>query len=100
MSNGLCIFTMTQSTYAASHPLELDSKVTVTPCTLSVDTAGGKGDGVSYQASVILVLGTVNSTPVSVTVSINSAGVVTVNNVPVGRVTVVAATGAGSLATA
>lgn len=96
MTYGSCILTMTQSTYAAGHPLALGSKVTVTPCTLSVDTAGGKGNGVPYQASVALVLGTVNSTPVSVTVSINSAGVVTVNNVTVGSVKVVAATGAGS----
>jgi hypothetical protein len=96
MAYGSCIFTMTQSTYPAGHPLALGSMVTVNPCTLSVGTAGGKGDGVAYTTSVNLVLGTVNSTPVSVTVSISSTGVVAVNNVTVGSVSVVAATGAGS----
>lgn len=94
MTYGSCIFTVAQSTYAAGHPLAQGSKVTVTPCTLSVGTAGGKGDSVPYSANVTLILGGVNSTPVSVTVTISSTGVVTVNNVIVGSVTVVAATGA------
>lgn len=94
MTYGSCIFTVTQSTYPIGHALATGSQVTVTPCTLSVATAGGKGDSVPYQASVTLVLGTANSTPVPVTVSINSTGVVTVNNVTVGSVSVVAATGA------
>jgi len=94
MTYGSCIFTVTQSNFATGHPLAQGSQVTVSPCTLAVATAGGKGDGVPYPANVNLVLGTVNSSPVSVTVSISSTGVVMVNNVTVGSVTVVAATGA------
>ncbi|MBK5204472.1 MAG: hypothetical protein JJD98_03390 [Polaromonas sp.] len=97
MTYGSCIFTIgSDSTFPAGHPLVAGSKITVNPCTLSVGTAGVKADGSSSAANVTFVLGTTNSSPVSVTVTISSMGVVTVNNSPVGHATVVIATGAGS----
>jgi hypothetical protein len=102
MTYGSCIFTMATSTFVAPHPLATGAKVTVSPCTLSVATAGLKGDGSASAANVTLVLGTARSRPVSVTVSISASGVVTVNNIIVGSVVLGAtprptgATGAGS----
>jgi len=94
MTYGSCIFKVAQSTFAAGHPLALGNSFTVTPCTLSVGTAGIKGDATATPASVTLLLGTVNSSPVSVSVSINAAGVVSVNSFTIGSVTLITATGA------
>jgi hypothetical protein len=96
MTYGSCIFTVTQSTFAAGHPLALSNSFAVSPCSLTVGTAGVKADGSPYPTTVTLVLGTINSNPISVTVSISSTGVVTVNNFTIGTTTLVAATGAGS----
>lgn len=95
MAYGSCIFTVATSTFPSGTPLlALGSKVTVSPCTLSVATAGMKADGTSATANVFLVLGTTISSPVSVTVSVSSTGVVTVNGSTVGSATLVPATGA------
>lgn len=96
MTYGSCIFKVTESTFAAGHPLALGNSFTVAPCTLSVGTAGVTADASAFPTTVTLVLGTINSNPVSVTVSISLAGVVTVNSFTVGSTTLVAATGAGS----
>jgi hypothetical protein len=103
MTFGSCIFTMTTSTFSAPHPLAAGSKaITVTPCTLSVGTAGLPADGSSSPASVTLMLGKAKSKPVSVTVSISPTGVITVNNQAVGTAVLseipraTGATGAGS----
>ena len=94
MTYGSCIFTVATSTFPSGTPLAQGSKVTVNPCTLSVATAGVKADGTSATANVFLVLGTTNSSPVPVTVSVSSTGVVTVNGSTVGSATLVPATGA------
>ena len=95
MTYGSCIFTIGNgSTFPAGNLLAAGSTVTVTPCALSVGTSGVVADGSTSAANVTLVLGTTSSSPVSVPVAISPAGVVTVNNSPVGNVTVVAATGA------
>lgn len=96
MTYGSCKFTVTQSTFAAVHPLAQGKLVTVSPCSLAVATAGLKGDGIATSASVTFVLGTATSAAVPVSVSINAAGVVTVGGFTVGTVAVVAATGAGA----
>lgn len=94
MTYGSCIFTVSQSSFNASHPLAQGKTVTVSPCSLTVGTAGLKGDGIATPTSVTFLLGTVNSRPVSVSVTISASGVVTVNGFTIGSVTVVAATGA------
>ena len=94
MTYGSCIFTVSQSSFAASHPLAQGKTVTVSPCSLTVGTAGLKGDGIASPANVTFVLGTVNSAPVSVSVTISASGVVSLGGFTVGTVTVVAATGA------
>ena len=72
MTYGSCIFTVAQSTFAPAHPLAQGKLVTVNPCSLTVATAGLKGDGVAASASVTFVLGTASSTPVTVPVSISA----------------------------
>jgi len=94
MTFGSCIFTVGRSTFAAGHPLAQGKTFTDSPCTLSVATAGIKGDAIATPASVTLLLGTVNSGPVPVSVSINAAGVVSVNSLTIGSVTLITATGA------
>jgi hypothetical protein len=97
MTYGSCIFKMgNDSTYPVDHPLAAGKTVTVSPCTLSVDTAGLKASETSSTSTVSFVLGTNTSSPVSVTVSVSSAGVVTVNGSIVGKTPLVAATGAGN----
>ena len=96
MTYGSCIFTVRQSSYPATHPLASGKSVTVSPCSLTVATVGIKGDGIATPVNITFLLGTVNSNPVSVSVSINAAGVVTVGGFTIGSVTVVAATGAGT----
>ena len=96
MTYGSCIFTVGQSSYPATSPLASGEKVTVSPCSLTVATAGLKGDGLANSASVTFLLGTANSSPVPVSVSINAAGVVTVGGFTAGSVPVVAATGTGT----
>lgn len=96
MTYGSCIFTVTQSTYTAG-PLVLNNTFPVSPCGLTVATAGLKGDGIVVPSSVTFVLGADTSASVSVPVSIGPDGVVTVNGATIpGKVTLVAATGAGS----
>lgn len=94
MTFGSCIFTVSQSSFAPSHPLAQGKTFTVKPCTLSVATAGIKGDGIATPTTVTLLLGTINSKPITVSVSISATGVVTLNSFTIGSVTLVAATGA------
>jgi hypothetical protein len=94
MTYGSCIFTVGQSIYPATFPLASGKSVTVSPCSLTVATIGLKGDGIATPANATFQLGTVNSSPVSVSVSISASGVVTVNGFIIGSVTLVAATGA------
>ena len=94
MAYGSCIFKVAASSFPASSVLALGKEITVSPCTLSIGTAGVTANGGSSIGNVTLQLGTVGSSPVSVTVSISSAGVVTVNDSVVGSATLVPATGA------
>jgi hypothetical protein len=103
MTYGSCIFTVGTVGFPAPHRLRTGgTPVTVTPCTLSVNTSGLPGDGSAIAREVTLVLGTTRSKPVSLTVSISASGVLTVNNIVIGSVVLGAtprptgATGAGS----
>lgn len=97
MTYGSCIFTIVSSTYPAAFThLQVGQTTTISPCNVAVDTAGLKADGLAKSTNVTLVLGATTSTPVTLTVSISSTGVVTVNDSPYGSVTVVMATGAGN----
>jgi len=97
MTYGSCIFTIVTSSYPAAFThLQVGQTTTISPCNVAVDTAGLKADGLAKSTTVTLVLGATTSTPVTLTVSISSTGVVTVNDSPYGSVTVVMATGAGN----
>jgi hypothetical protein len=60
---------------------------------LTVNTIGAIANGVSALRNVILTLGLTPSTALSLPVTISSTGVVAVNGVTVGTVTVVPTTG-------
>jgi len=94
MAYGSCIFKIATSNFPLLSPLALGKEVTVSPCTLSIGTAGVSANGGSSTSTVTLQLGTINSMPVSVPVSISSTGAVTVNGSAVGSVILVPATGA------
>jgi hypothetical protein len=90
---GSCIFTVSASTFPASHPLAAGKTVTVNPCNLNVAVKGVVANGVATTRSVALLLGAAASTGASVTVAVNAGGQLTLNGASVGTVTLVAATG-------
>lgn len=104
MKFGSCIFTINPgSTYPATSPLGSGKIITVNPCQVSVSAAGASADGTSTGGTASFVLGTTASTPVTVTVTISSTGVLTIPNpvagqppITIGTATVAPATGAGS----
>lgn len=81
---GSCIFTVTASTFPASHPLALGKVVTVNPCALTVATAGLNANGAAGTASGTFNLGGTNSSPAPVTVIVQPGGATTVNGAPAG----------------
>lgn len=94
MNFGSCIFTVAKSNFAANSPLAQGKTLTIKPCSLVLATIGIKGDSIAVPTTITLLLGTINSKPISVSISISATGVVTVNSFTIGNVTLVAATGA------
>jgi len=95
MTYGSCIFKVTSSPFT-SGPLLLGSLFTVSPCDLTVATAGLPADGSSQNTTASLVLSGTTSSGVPVVVSISPTGVLTVNGVVIVSITVIVPTGAGS----
>lgn len=103
MKFGSCIFTIQTSTYPPASALGLGKTITVNPCQVSVSAPGASADGTSTGGTASFVLGTTASTPVTVTVTISSTGVLTIPNpvagqppITIGTATVAPATGTGS----
>jgi hypothetical protein len=84
---GSCIFTVTQSTFAASSPLATGKTVTVNPCNINVGARGVQANSQAAQSSVALLLGAAASAGVPVTIQVNPGGQLTINGVSVGTVT-------------
>lgn len=93
MTYGSCIFTVTSSTYPAGHRLAKDQVTKVSPCALTLDTAGKIANGNPSSSNVTFVLDASTSSPETVIVSINANGSVMVNGIEVGSATVVITTG-------
>jgi hypothetical protein len=91
---GSCIFTVTNSTFAADSPLANGKTVTVEPCTYTVATGGLRVDGGEVARAISLNLGNDGSDPAQLLVDIAPNGTVTVNGVAVGTITLTPATGA------
>lgn len=87
---GSCIFTVTASSVPG---LAVNTVLTVNPCTLNVATSGD-GIGLPFNDLATLVFGTSTSASVTVQATTSSTGVVTVNGVVVGTVTITDTTGA------
>lgn len=93
-SFGSCIFTVgSTSPFPATSPLAAGKVFKVNPCNLTVSSNGAIANGASFARDVILTLGLVQSTPLKLPVTVSSAGVVAVNGVTVGSVTVIQTTG-------
>ncbi len=75
---GSCIFSITQSTFSADHPLALGKTATIEPCTVSVDTAGLVVDTPPAQRTLTLNLAGRSGTAV-VNVNVTPSGAVVVN---------------------
>jgi hypothetical protein len=92
---GSCTFTITTSTYPASHPYAAGKTFKVNPCTVTVPTSGQKADGTVVNQSATFTFGTMTAA-VSVPVSVSSTGTITLNNTAPGiTVTVTNTTGGG-----
>jgi len=89
---GSCIFTVTSSTFPASSPLATGGRVEVTPCNLTVGTAGAAASASSTR-SVSLTLGAQTSSSATAVVTITPNGTVVVNGTTVGTGTVITVTG-------
>ena len=71
MRYGFCSFKLTVSTFPSGSPLASKQEIPVTPCGLSIVTAGLPANGNPLSSIVMLCLSSINFVPVSVTVSIN-----------------------------
>jgi hypothetical protein len=93
MTYGSCIFTVTSSTYPTGHRLALGQVTRVSPCALSLNTAGRIADGTHFSSTMTWKLDTSESDSEVVIVSIDPNGKVMVNDIEVGSTTVVITTG-------
>lgn len=98
MQYGSCIFVILQSNFPASRfpLLQVGQRTEISPCTVKVKTTGLKANMNSILTRLNFELGEQLSMPGLIPLSINSKGVVIVNDEPVGNVNVVLTTGAGS----
>lgn len=89
---GSCIFSVTASDFPAGHALATGAVVTVDPCSLVVRTAG-LAAGASEDRGVLLVLGTAQSAPNTVTVAVDTRGRLMINGDVAATVTLSPVTG-------
>ena len=93
---GSCIFTFNASNFPAASGFATGQSVKVNPCTLTVKTSGLVANGSPTSTTATLTFGSILSLVFSELVVINSNGSVSIGGFPLGTVTVVASTGAGS----
>ena len=93
---GSCNFRVNSSTFAATHPLAVGKAVFFSFCSFTVNTAGAPADGTIVQRTMTFQLGSRRSLAITISVSINSDGVVVINNVTFGTTTTGPVTGGGS----
>jgi hypothetical protein len=91
---GSCIFTVKSSTFPAGSKLVAGAKITVSPCKITLATAGVIAAGTPASVSTTLTLNTVTSAPYKITVTITPSGTVQVNGLTVYTTTLSSATGA------
>lgn len=90
---GSCIFTFTASTFTPPSDFDVGKSITVNPCSLNVSTANKSASGGASQTPVTFSFGSATSNSFTQSVTVNSAGAVSVNGVPVGTVTITNVTG-------
>lgn len=90
---GSCIFVITASDFPPPSPLQVGAQIVVPNCQFTVRTRGLPATSSAFERSAFWVLGTAVSQNVSVSVTINPAGQVSVNDVFIGTVTLTPLTG-------
>lgn len=91
---GSCIFTTSQSTFAAGHPLAVGQVSIVSDCWLKAFVVGRLADAITFDADVAFGLNGVFSKLIKMPTYIRPNGMVFVNGVGIGSVPVVTPTGA------
>lgn len=89
---GSCNFRVRTSTYPSTHPLGVGKAVLIALCSLTANTAGLPADGTVVTRTMTFQLGARRSLTITVSLSVNSDGVVVINGVtfaitPTGPVT-------------
>jgi len=79
VSFGSCIFVVSGSTFPAGHALANGQTITVNPCSVNLNTAGGVANGQPTSRSAALLLGAAASQGTTVTVGINPNGQIVLN---------------------
>jgi hypothetical protein len=90
---GSCIFQTTTSTFTGTALLN-GVDVTVSPCVMTLSTAGLPANGSPVTVAVTISLNGTTSDPILATVSISPSGVVSINGTTITTITLKAATGA------
>jgi len=95
---GSCVFTVSASTFEATHPMAVGKQVTVTPCQASLATNGVTADGAAKPVASTLTLGSVTSVVNTVQAVVSTTGSVSLVSstgatVQVGTAVVVTPTG-------
>jgi hypothetical protein len=98
---GSCVFTVSESSFPADHPLAVGKQVVVNPCQATLGTSGTVADGAPKSTSLNLTLGTTTSAASTVTTVVSTTGSVSLVSssgatVPVGTVVTVTPTGTGT----
>jgi hypothetical protein len=96
LSFGSCIFTIFEKPIGTPLVPNLVFTVPTAQCNLGVDPISGVADNTTAPATVTVTLGGVSSTPVPVTVVVQTNGTITVGGVAVGVGSVVQISGAGN----
>lgn len=91
---GSCIFTVTSATGPFAFLFPAGRVITIDPCQITVNAAGQQ-TGTTSTNPILVKLGTFNSAPLQIPVTISPTGVITIAGTTVGTTTVTNATGAG-----
>ncbi|MBL8370311.1 MAG: hypothetical protein JNK28_02875 [Burkholderiaceae bacterium] len=91
MDAGSCIFRVTATT-GTGLGFKVGDTFSVTPCSVSVATAGAQADGTSQSRTVTVTLGTVQTSIGSVAVTVTPSGEIQIGGSTVGNATFVTGT--------
>ena len=92
-TSGSCIFSVQNSNFPTGSRLAIGSVITVSPCSLFINSAGLPADSQARARIIRLILGATNSANATAQVAVNVNGTLFVNGIPVANISVQAVTG-------